>query len=520
MGMNTKAKLRDFHQARWDEPIIYEISKPGERGVLVPEFDGENIDVHIPEGMKRNVEPNLPEMGQMRVLRHYLRLSQENLGADLNIDVGQGTCTMKYSPKINDQLASNPKVTELHPCQDESTVQGVLKMIYETDLCLRAISGMDRFCLHPGGGSHALLTIASIIRKWVDSKGESDKRDEIITTIFSHPSNAAVSKLKGFKVITIYPGEDGRPDIEALKTAVSERTAALLITNPEDIGIYNSRIREFTDIVHEAGGICSYDQANLNGIMGLTRAREAGFDFCFFNLHKTFSAPHGCGGPGGGVVGATEEMARFLPVPLVSYDEREDRYYLDYDVPNTIGKVKDFYGVLPVILKAYAWIRSLGAEGILEAAKVAVLNNNYIFKKILGIKGCVAPYAKGELRMEQVRYSWEELTRETGITTEDIQRRMFDYGVHYWTSHEPWIVPEPFTIEPTESYSKDELDEFIAILEHVAREAFEDPETLKTAPHKSTIHLVNHDYLDEPSKWAITWRAYRKKFDGYFEPKK
>jgi glycine dehydrogenase subunit 2 len=321
-------------------------------------------------------------------------------------------------------------------------------------------------------------------------------------------------------VITIYPGEDGRPDIEALKTAVSERTAALLITNPEDIGIYNSRIREFTDIVHEAGGICSYDQANLNGIMGLTRAREAGFDFCFFNLHKTFSAPHGCGGPGGGVVGATEEMARFLPVPLVSYDEEEDRYYLDYDVPNTIGKVKDFYGVLPVILKAYAWIRSLGAEGLLEAAKVAVLNNNYIFKKILGIKGCAAPYAEGELRMEQVRYSWEELTRETGITTEDIQRRMFDYGVHYWTSHEPWIVPEPFTIEPTESYSKDELDEFIAILEHVAREAFEDPETLKTAPHKSTIHLVNHDYLDEPSKWAITWRAYRKKFDGYFEPKK
>jgi len=519
MGMNIKTKLRDFHQARWDEPIIYEISKPGERGMLVPEFDGEESDVQIPEGMKRSVEPNLPEMGQMRVLRHYLRLSQENLGADLNVDIGQGTCTMKYSPKINDQLAANPKVAELHPCQDESTVQGVLKMIYNTDLCLREISGMDRFSLHAGGGSHALLTIASIIRKWAESRGEADTRDEIITTIFSHPSNAAVSKLKGFKVITIYPGEDGRPDIEALKAAVSERTAALLITNPEDIGIYNSRIKEFTDIVHEAGGICSYDQANLNGIMGVTRAREAGFDLCFFNLHKTFSAPHGCGGPGAGVVGATEEMAQFLPVPLVSHDKTRDRYFLDYDVPNTIGKVKDFYGVVPVILKAYAWIRSLGAEGILEAAKVAVLNNNYVFKKILGIKGCSAPYAKGELRVEQVRYSWEELTKETGVTTEDIQKRMFDYGVHYWTSHEPWIVPEPFTIEPTESYSKDELDEFVAILEHVAKEAYEAPETLKTAPHKSTIHRVDHDYLDDPSKWAITWRAYRKKFNGYFEPK-
>lgn len=519
MGMNMETKLRDFHQARWDEPIIYEISQPGERGILVPGFDCSDCGASIPEGMQRTGDVNLPEMGQMRVLRHFLRLSQENLGADLNIDVGQGTCTMKYSPKVNDQLAADPKVTELHPCQDESTVQGLLKMIHETDLCLREISGMDRFSLHPGGGSHALYTIASIIRKWVDGRGETDTRDEIITTIFSHPSNAAVGKLKGFKVITIYPGEDGRPDIDALKAAVSERTAALLITNPEDIGIYNSRIREFTEIVHEAGGICSYDQANLNGIMGLTRAREAGFDLCFFNLHKTFSSPHGCGGPGGGVVGVTEELAKFLPVPLVDFDEVKGRYFLDYDVPETIGKVKDFYGVVPVILRAYAWIRSLGSEGLLEAAKVAVLNNNYVFAKILGIRGASAPYAEGELRVEQVRYSWERLTQETGITTADIQNRMFDFGVHYWTSHEPWIVPEPFTIEPTESYSRDELDEFLAILEHVANEAYTDPGTVRTAPHRSTIHHVDHDYLDDPSKWAITWRAYKKKFDGYFEPK-
>ena len=525
MGMNMETKLRDFHQARWDEPIIYELSREGERGILIPEVDevmrypDEGLE-EIPQELRREAPPNLPEMGQMRVLRHYLRLSQENLGADLNIDIGQGTCTMKYSPKINDQLAANPKVSELHPFQSQETVQGLLKMMYETEQYLKGISGMDRFSLHPGGGSHAIFTIASIVRAWVDSRGESDKRDEIITTIFSHPSNAAASKLKGFKVITIYPGPDGRPDIEALKAAVSERTAALFITNPEDIGIYNSRIKEFTDIVHSVGGLCSYDQANLNGIMGLTRAREAGFDLCFYNLHKTFSSPHGCGGPGGGVVGVTEELAQFLPVPLVSFDETTGKYFLDYDVPNTIGKVKDFYGVVPVILRAYAWIRSLGEEGLKEAAKVALLNNNYIFKKILDIKGASAPYAEGELRMEQVRYSWEKLYKDTGVTTTDIQNRMFDFGVHYWTSHEPWIVPEPFTIEPTESYSKDELDEFIAILKHVANEAYTNPEIVKAAPHKSVIHHIDHDYLDDPEKWAITWRAYKKKYTGYFEPRK
>ncbi|MCF7936631.1 MAG: aminotransferase class V-fold PLP-dependent enzyme, partial [Synergistales bacterium] len=331
--MNMTTKLRDFHQARWDEPIIYELSAPGERGILVPETEPEVQAVAgdglsgLPEGMVRPEAPNLPEMGQMRVLKHYLRLSQENLGADLNIDIGQGTCTMKYSPKINERFATHESVTELHPYQDEGTTQGVLQMMYDLDLYLRQVSGMDRFSLHPGGGSHALFTIVSIIRAWVEARGEADQRDEIITTIFSHPSNSAVAKLKGFKVITIYPDKDGRPDIEALKEAVSERTAALLITNPEDIGIYNSRIREFTRIVHEAGGLCSYDQANANGILGMTRAREADFDLCFFNLHKTFSAPHGCGGPGGGAIGVTEELARFLPVPLVDMDVQKERYY-------------------------------------------------------------------------------------------------------------------------------------------------------------------------------------------------
>lgn len=525
MGMDLNTKVRNFHQAQWDENIIYELSRKGERGVLVPDVEKEITGSvgdgfsKIPPTMLRKEKPYLPEMGQMRVLKHYLRLSQENLGADLNIDIGQGTCTMKYSPKINEVLAGNTKITELHPLQDESTLQGLLEIMYNTDLSLREISGMDRFSLQAGGGAHALLGIISIIRAWVDSTGQTDTKDEIITTIFSHPANAAVAKLKGFKVITIYPDKDGRPDYEAFKEAVSERTAALMITNPEDVGIYNPRITEFTNLVHSVGGICSYDQANLNGIMGITRAKEAGFDLCFFNLHKTFSSPHGCGGPGGGVFGVTKDLAKFLPVPLVSFNSEDNKYFLDYSSSETIGKIKNFYGAIPVILKAYAWIRALGPEGLREVARVAVLNNNYIFRKIMKIKGADAPYAIGEHRMEQVRYSWEKLTQDTGVTTSDIQNRMFDYGVHYWTSHEPFIVPEPFTIEPTESYSKDELDEFAAITEQISKEAYENPDLVKHAPHNSVIHHIDHDYLDDPSKWAMSWRSYQKKFKGYFIPR-
>ena len=526
MGMNMQTKLRDFHQARWDEPIIFELSTPGERGMLLPPVEegvaqkGAEGLGKIPSFMRRSTPPALPEMGQMRVLKHYLRLSQENLGADLNVDVGQGTCTMKYSPKINEVLAANPALAELHPGQDESTLQGLLEMLFKTEHALKEISGMDRFSLQAGGGSHAIYAIVSIIRAWVDATGQQDTKDEIITTIFSHPSNAAAPVIKGFKVINIYPDAEGRPDFEALKAAVNERTAALLITNPEDVGIYNPRIREFTDLVHSVGGLCSYDQANLNGIMGITRAKEAGFDLCFFNLHKTFSAPHGCGGPGGGVIGVTSRLAKFLPVPLVEFDPSKERYYLNYDLPESIGKVKDFYGVVPVILKAYAWIMSLGQEGLTEAARVAVLNNNYMFRKIMKIPGAGAPYAEGEHRVEQVRYSWQKLKEETGIGTAEVQSRMFDYGVHYWTSHEPFIVPEPFTVEPTESYSKQELDEFLAIMEQIVKEAHEDPEMLRHAPHNSTIHHVDHDYLDDPEKWAMTWRGYKKKYTGYFEPKK
>ena len=515
MESRRPVKIRDFHQAKWDEEILFELHKPGERGFAVsrvePEIEAEVGDglSAIPPHLVRRKAPELPEIGQMRVVKHYMRLSQQNLGGDLNIDIGQGTCTLKYNPKINDVLAGSPKMTRLHPLQDESTIQGTLEIMYKLDLFLREISGMDRFTLQPASGSAAIFAMVSIIHAYHAERGEDRQRDEIVTTIFSHPSDAAAAAVKGYKVITLMQNEDGLPDPDELRKVVSNRTAGLLITNPEDTGIFNPRIDEFTRIVHEAGGLCGYDQANANGILGVTRAREAGFDMCFFNLHKTFGTPHGCGGPAGGSLGVVRELADYLPVPVVEFDGR--RYSLSANVPKTIGKIRAFYGTVQVQLKAYAWIMSLGAEGLREAAEIAVLNNNYLLEKIRKIRGADAPYARGRRRIEQVRYSWDKLHKETGVTTEDIACRMADFGMHLWSSHHPFIVPQPFTIEPTESYSQDELDEYIAVLQRISDEAYSQPELVKTAPHRSVVHRIEHDWFDDPEKWAITWRLYKRK---------
>jgi glycine dehydrogenase subunit 2 len=513
--INPKPSPRRYHQASWDEPVIFELNQPGQRGVLLPpvetgiEQEVGNPAQMLPDQLRRTVPPALPEMSQVHVLRHYDRISQENLGVDLNIDIGQGTCTMKYSPKINDQLAHTHKLTELHPLQDFSTVQGILEVMYRLEGMLKEISGMNRFSLQPGAGGAAIYANICMMRAYHASRGEGKQRDEVITTIFSHPSNAAAAKVAGYKVITLYPDSEGYPDLEALKAAVSERTASLLITNPEDTGIFNPKIAEFTRIVHEAGGICSYDQANANGILGITRAREAGFDLCHFNLHKTFSTPHGCGGPGAGASGVTEKLIPFLPVPTTEFDGQ--KYYLDYNRPKSIGKIRPFYGVTANILRSYAWIMSLGADGLREVAEIAVLNNNYLLKKVLEIRGVSAPYAKGKRRVEQVRYSWEQLTQETGVHSEEIEIRVTDFGMHYWTSHHPFVVPEPMTLEPTESYSKADLDEYVAVLNQISAEAYTNPEIIKTAPHNSTVHQTQQEPFDNPDEWAVTWRAYRRK---------
>ena len=515
MDIKKDSRLRNFHQAKWDEELIFELHNEGERGILLPEVEDEITQevgdglAALPKAMVRQTPPALPEIGQMRVLKHFLRLSQENLGADVNIDIGQGTCTIKYNPKINEVIARHPKASELHPFQDESTVQGALQVYYELDQYFRQISGLDRFSLQPSSGSHAILTMASIVQKYHESRGEADTRDEIITTIFSHPSDAAAVAVKGYKIITIYPDEQGFPDLEALKSALSERTAAIFVTNPEDIGIFNPNVDEWTKEAHKAGALCAYDQANANGILGITRAKEAGFDLCFFNLHKTFGAPHGCGGPGSGALGVKKELEQFLPVPLVDFDG--EKYHMNFDLPNSIGKTRAFWGGFPVVLKSYAWIRALGAEGLEEVARIAVLNNNYLLKHITEIDGAESPYPGGKRRIEQVRYTWKKLADETGVGTHDITLRMADFGFHLWSSHHPFIVPEPFTIEPTESYSKAELDEYLDGLRHVVEEARKEPELVKSAPHRSVVHKIDEAPFDDPKQWSVTWRAYKKK---------
>jgi glycine dehydrogenase subunit 2 len=317
---------RNYQQARWDEPIIMELGNKGERGILVPRASKTvrgkvgTVDKLLPADLKRKAAPKLPEMSQMQVLRHYMRLSQETIGTDINIDIGLGTCTMKYSPKINEQFVRSEKLSELHPCQDESTVQGILKIMYKLEQYLKAISGMDKVSLQAGGGSQAIFANVETIRRYHEGRGEGAQRDEIITTILSHPANPGAAATIGYKVITLYPGEGGLPDLKALEAVLSERTAALMITNPEDTGIYNGKIKEFVDAVHKVGGLCAYDQANLNGVFGITRAKEAGFDMCHYNLHKSFSSPHGCQGPAAGAQCVSEKLAGFIAVPTVEFD--------------------------------------------------------------------------------------------------------------------------------------------------------------------------------------------------------
>ncbi len=507
---------RDFHQARWDEPMIMEMGSAGERGVLIPpvsdkiqETAGEAESL-VPEGLLRKKAPKLPEMSQMQVLRHYMRLSQETIGTDINIDIGLGTCTMKYSPKIHEQFARSQQLTEVHPYQDESTVQGILEIIYKTEQYLKAISGMDAVSLQPSGGSQAIFANVETIRAYHEANGEGEQRNEIITTILSHPANPGTAATLGYKVITLYPDKDGLPDLEALKASVSNRTAALMITNPEDTGIYNNRIRQFVDIVHSVGGLCVYDQANLNGVFGITRAKDAGFDMCHYNLHKSFASPHGCQGPAAGAQCVSKKLAKFVATPTVEFDG--EKYYLNDEHPESIGKLRKFYGVPGVLVRTYAYIRTLGPDGMKQIAELSILNNNYMLKKLLTIPGLSMPMAEGKHRMEQARLSWKQLTEETGVTTDDICRRIVDYGFQdYFTSHHPRVLPEPFTPEPVETYSKDDIDEFVEAFRSIANEAYTNPEIVKTAPHNAALAtLIDESYLTEWDKFATTWRGYKK----------
>jgi glycine cleavage system P protein (glycine dehydrogenase) subunit 2 len=513
--MTDRNGLRRYHAAVWDEPLVMQLGHPGRRGQVFPDVEsavkkavGEARTL-IPSGMTRADPPQLPELSEPEVQRHYLHLSQETLGM-MGISLF-GTCTMKYNARVSETVAARPELAEVHPYQPEDTLQGILEIIHSFDLILRELSGMDRFIFQAGGGADAAYTHCCMTRAYHRARGQLEQRNEIITSIQAHPCNAATAAAAGFKVVTLQLEESGYPSTAALKAALSPHTAALLINNPDDMGIYNPDIKEWVKLVHDAGGLCFYDHANFNGVMGKLRARELGFDACMYMLHKTFGAPKGGGGPAVGAYGCSKELAPFLPTPVVV--RADGTYRLDHDRPDSTGKIREFWGNVPQVLKAYAWARSMGAEGINEASDLSVLANNYMDRKLGAIRGLSRsnPDAK-KWRMEMTRWSLGKLKEDTGVGTADVANRMADFGIDpYWMSHEPWTVPEPFTPEAGEMYSKEDLDQWIAVIARIVDEAYADASLVKSAPHAQAIHQIKAAPLEDPNKWAMTWRAYLRK---------
>lgn len=503
-----------YHAVRWHEPVIYELSREGSQNNMIsqPEADIQDrvgdIGAKIPEGIRRTNPPNIPELSEPEVMRHYTRLSQQTFGYDSGINIGLGTCTMKYSPRINEQLTTLPGLRQVHPLQPEETMQGILEIMYELRNWLCELSGMDEFSFQPRGGSHGVYANACIMREYHRARGDTE-RTEVITSAVSHPCNAGAPSTAGFKVIELRPNnETGDIGLDQLKAVVSDKTAGLFLTAPYDTGVFDSQIGEYVDLVHEAGGLVSLDQANFNGVMTRLRAGDMGADLMHFNLHKTFSTPHGSAGPGTGAIGVTEELKRFLPVPVVEFDG--NGYHLNYDYPDSIGKIGAFYGVVLNALKAYAWVMSMGEKGLRQAAEWAVLNNNYLVKKLLEIRGIdVAWSNRGKL--QEARFHLQKMREDTGVGAAEVNHRIGDYGVQtYFESHEPIIVEDAVTPEPSESNSKADLDRYIEVFRRISEEAYTNPEIIETAPHRCAIHRTIEEPLHDPNKTIVTWRAYKK----------
>ena len=503
-----------FRQARWDEPLIFELGAEGRRGHLPPQAEEEIKslvgDAHslIPEGLRRETPPALPQLAEVEVVRHYIRLSQMNYCVDLGI-YPLGSCTMKYNPKINELLVRHPGIAAVHPYQDPETVQGILEVLYKLSRWLAEITGMHEVCLQPSAGAHGEFLGTLLIRAYHKFRGELDRRTEIIVPDSAHGTNPASAAMAGFKVVVVPSNEDGCVDLDALKAAVSERTAGLMLTNPNTLGIFESQILEIAEIVHEAGGLLYYDGANLNAILGKVRPGDMGFDIVHINLHKTFGTPHGGGGPGAGPVGVTEELEKFLPVPRIAYDG--EKYYLDYDKPHSIGKIRGFYGNAAVLLKAYAYILSLGAEGLREVAEVSVLNSNYLMRRLERVRGLELPYNPKTPRKHEFVVSAKPMYREAGVRTLDVAKRLLDHGLHAPTIYFPLIVDEALMIEPTESYGLEELQRFADAMERISEEAYSKPENVTGAPHNTSVGRLDEVKASHPRTMALSWRMYRRR---------
>ncbi|MDI6806006.1 MAG: aminomethyl-transferring glycine dehydrogenase subunit GcvPB [Candidatus Bathyarchaeia archaeon] len=503
-----------FKQASWEEPIIFNLRREGRKGHIPPKLEEEikkavgEADTLIPKSMQRTSPLRLPELSEAEVTRHFIRLSEMNFGVDSGF-YPLGSCTMKYNPKINEQLANLPTIAMLHPYQDESTVQGILEILYALERWLAELTGTQEVCLHPAAGAHGEFLGTLLMRAYHKMNGEDGKRSEVIVPDSAHGTNPASAAMAGFKVVVVPSDEEGCVNLEALKAAVSEKTAGLMLTNPNTLGIFEKNIEEIAKTIHEAGGLLYYDGANLNPLLGIVRPGDMGFDIVHINIHKTFATPHGGGGPGAGPVGVSEELAEFLPVPRITYDG--EKYRLDYDKPHSIGKIRSFYGNVAVLLKAYAYILSLGFEGLKEVAEVSVLNANYIMHKLKGVKGLTLPYNSRKPRKHECVFSAKPLKSETGVSALNIAKRLLDYGFHAPTIYFPLIVEEALMIEPTETFEKEELDRFIDAMQKICEEAYNNPEAVLKAPHNTAVPRLDEVKASHPKTMALSWRMFNKR---------
>ena len=474
-----------------EEPTIFDLSVRGRRTTPVATLDvpAKGLDELIPAKYRRQSEPELPELSELQVVRHFTRLSQRNY----SIDGGMyplGSCTMKYNPKLHEKVAAEPGWAAVHPWQPDATAQGTLQLLYELQQYLCEVGGMDAFTLQPAAGAHGEFTGIAMIRAYHESRGEGAQRREVIVPDSAHGTNPASAAAAGYATVEVKSNAQGRVDVADLRRLVGPRTAALMLTNPNTLGLFERDIAEIAAIVHAAGAQLYYDGANLNAIMGIARPGDMGFDVVHFNLHKTMTTPHGGGGPGTGPVGVKNHLAPFLPVPIVAKRDDSDghtSYYLSYDYPRSIGKMRSFWGNVGLLVRAYTYVRTLGPDGLTETSRDAVLNANYLRALVADV--LELPYA-GPCMHEFVA-SARRYKRAKGVRTLDIAKRLIDYGFYPPTVYWPQVVEECLMAEPTETEDKETLDRFAAALHAIAREIEADPALVKGAPRETLVGRID-----------------------------
>ncbi|MDK2372020.1 MAG: aminomethyl-transferring glycine dehydrogenase subunit GcvPB [Candidatus Korarchaeota archaeon] len=503
---------RRYVQAKWQlsegilEPTVFELGEIGKGGVVVARVEDElrrevgELEDLIPQDLQRGAI-GLPGLTEPEVARHYSHLAQMNYGVDSG-PYWLGSCTMKYTPKVAMKLESHPSLRNAHPYAPEESVQGILEILYELQEMLSSITGLPKFTLQPAAGAHGELVGALIIRKRFLDLGE--RRDEILIPESAHGSNFASAAMAGFKVVRIPPSEEGTVDMGALRAAISERTAGMMITNPNTLGIFESDILEIADLLHSNGSYLYYDGANLNAIMGWVRLSDMGVDLAHLNVHKTFSAPHGGGGPGAGAVGVIEELADYLPVPVIVREG--DTYRLDYDLPKSIGRVRMFHGNIGVLVKAWGYLKLLGSEGVRLSSGIAVLNANYVRKRLMDM-GFEVPYGKDRPCKHEFVISLSRFRREYGVRALDFAKALMDRGVHPPTMYFPLIVQEAFMMEPTESDSLEELDSYVYAMGELADLARSDPDELLSAPKNTAIGRIDDSFANK--RLWLSWKVYK-----------